>query len=119
VLPRLRIGSTELTQVLINVVANAAQALLERNNRGGRVVLGAVDEGAAVRLTVDDNGPGMSAEILAKVGTPFFSTRQEGTGLGVAQCRRLVERAGGSCKIDSVEGQGTTVTCVIPKVAVS
>jgi signal transduction histidine kinase len=118
-LPRLRIGSTELTQVLINVVANAAQALLERNSRGGRVVVSAVDEGSSVRLTVDDNGPGMSAEILAKVGTPFFSTRQEGTGLGVAQCRRLVERAGGTFRIESVDGQGTTVTCVIPKVATS
>jgi signal transduction histidine kinase len=116
-LPLLRIGSTELTQVLINVVANAAQALLERNKLGGRVVVSAVDEDAMVRITVDDNGPGMSRDLLAKVGTPFFSTRREGTGLGVAQCRRLVERAGGSFRIESVEGQGTTVTCTIPKVA--
>jgi two-component system response regulator PhcR len=116
-LPKLRIGSTELTQVLINVVANAAQALLERNKLGGRVVVGAAEDGAMVRITVDDNGPGMSAEILGKVGTPFFSTRREGTGLGVAQCRRLVERAGGQFRIESVEGQGTTVTCTIPKVA--
>jgi signal transduction histidine kinase len=118
-LPRLRIGSTELTQVLINVVANAAQALLERNKMGGRIVVGAAEDASVVRITVDDNGPGMSAEILSKVGTPFFSTRQEGTGLGVAQCRRLVERAGGTFRIESIEGQGTTVTCVIPKVAAS
>jgi signal transduction histidine kinase len=115
-LPKLRIGSTELTQVLINVVANAAQALLERNKMGGRVVVGAAEDAESVRITVDDNGPGMSAEVLAKVGTPFFSTRREGTGLGVAQCRRLIERAGGVFHIQSTEGTGTTVTCTVPKV---
>ncbi|HEX8951927.1 MAG TPA: response regulator, partial [Polyangia bacterium] len=82
-LPKLHIGSTELTQVLINVVANGAQALLARNKAGGRVVVSAAEAGDKVQLTVDDNGPGMSAEVLAKVGTPFFSTRPEGTGLGV------------------------------------
>ncbi len=115
-LPKLRIGGTELTQVLINVVANAAQALLARNKVGGRVVVSAADGEGSVQFVVDDNGVGMSEEVLRKVGTPFFSTRKEGTGLGVAQCRRLVEGAGGSFKIESVEGQGTTVTFSIPKV---
>jgi signal transduction histidine kinase len=119
-LPRLRIGGTELTQVLINAVANAAQALLgraQKSERSGRVTIAVADAGAMLELTIADNGPGMSPEVLRKVGTPFFSTRQEGTGLGVAQIRRLVERAGGSFRIDSVEGQGTTVTLAIPKVA--
>jgi signal transduction histidine kinase len=117
-LPKLLIGSTELTQVLINVVANGAQALLARNKSGGRVVVSAaeVEGGDQVRLTVEDNGPGMSADVLGKVGTPFFSTRPDGTGLGVAQCRRLVEGAGGTFRIESVEGQGTTVTFTLPKV---
>jgi signal transduction histidine kinase len=115
-LPKVRIGSTELTQVLINVVSNGAQALLARNKSGGRVVVTASEVGKDVQLTVDDNGTGMSAELLAKVGTPFFSTRPEGTGLGVAQCRRLVEGSGGTFKIESVEGQGTTVTFTLPKV---
>ena len=115
-LPKLRIGTTELTQVLINVVANAAQALLARDRSGGRVVVAAVDGEATVRLTVTDDGTGMSKEVLRKAGTPFFSTRPEGTGLGVAQCRRLVEGCGGTFGMESVEGQGTTVTLVIPKV---
>jgi signal transduction histidine kinase len=115
-LPKVHIGSSELTQVLINVVANGAQALLARNKSGGRVVVTATDAGKEVQLTVDDNGTGMSPEVLGKVGTPFFSTRPEGTGLGVAQCRRLVEGAGGTFKIESVEGQGTTVTFTLPKV---
>jgi signal transduction histidine kinase len=115
-LPKLLIGSTELTQVLINVVANGAQALLARNKSGGRVIVTAGEAGAEVRLAVEDNGAGMSADVLGKVGTPFFSTRPDGTGLGVAQCRRLVEGAGGTFGIESVEGQGTTVTFTLPKV---
>jgi signal transduction histidine kinase len=115
-MPKLHIGSTELTQVLINVVANGAQALLARNKSGGRVVVTAVDSPEGVVITVDDNGPGMSSDVLRKVGTPFFSTRPEGTGLGVAQCRRLVEGAGGTFNINSVEGQGTKVQFTIPKV---
>jgi signal transduction histidine kinase len=115
-LPKLNIGSTELTQVLINVVANAAQALLERGKPGGRVVVSAVEVDDEVSFAVDDNGPGMSAEVLAKVGMPFFSTRREGTGLGVAQCRRLVEGANGTFRITSAEGQGTNVAFTIPKV---
>jgi signal transduction histidine kinase len=115
-LPKLRIGSTELTQVLINVVANAAQALLGRDRSGGRVGVTVQDLGASLQISVEDDGTGMSAEVLKKVGTPFFSTRREGTGLGVAQCRRLVEGAGGSFRIDSVEGKGTTVAFSLPKV---
>ncbi len=115
-LPKVYIGSTELTQVLINVVANGAQALLARSKAGGRVVVSAAEVDGQVQISVDDNGPGMSAEVLRKVGTPFFSTRPEGTGLGVAQCRRLVEGAGGTFNIQSVEGQGTTVTFTLKKV---
>jgi signal transduction histidine kinase len=115
-LPKLRIDSTELHRVLINVVANAAQALLARDKSGGRVNVSAADVGAAVQIRVEDSGVGMAPDVLSKVGTLFFSTRPEGTGLGVALCRRLVEGAGGTFNIDSVEGQGTTVTFTIPKV---
>lgn len=114
--PKVRIGSTELTQVLINVVANGAQALLERNKAGGRVTVSTKETGDSLQIAVADNGAGMSQEVLRRVGTPFFSTRREGTGLGVAQCRRLIEGAGGSFRIESVEGIGTTVAFTIPKV---
>lgn len=115
-LPKLRIGSTELTQILINVVANGAEALLANDKSGGRVVVSVAEAGAGLMITVDDTGRGMSPELLRKVGTPFFSTRREGTGLGVTQCRRLVEGAGGTFSIESTEGQGTKVTFTVPKV---
>lgn len=114
-LPAVRIAATELAQVMINVVANAAQALVASNVADGSVVIRAAVEGDRVAFTVRDNGVGIPPEVLSKIGTPFFTTRSEGTGLGVAQCQRLVGKAGGMFRIDSEVGVGTTVTFSIPR----
>lgn len=116
-LPRVRATSTELTQILLNLVRNAQQAL-EATPRGA-VIIHAVEQSDHVRFTVRDNGPGMPQESLAKMGTPFFTTKAEGTGLGVAQCKRLVGALGGELDIHSSSSgpsRGTTVTFTIPKV---
>ncbi|MBI3178216.1 MAG: response regulator [Deltaproteobacteria bacterium] len=114
-LPKIRIGFTGLAQVLINLVRNAANALAEGGKSGGRVTVTAAEAGDAVRFSVIDDGPGMSEETLRKVGTPFFSTGAEGTGLGVAQCRRLVAQHGGELEIRSTLGRGTSVSFTVPK----
>lgn len=113
-LPFVRVSATELTQVLINLVANAAQAVLARGRSDGRVTVLARAADQTVNLQIRDDGVGMSAEVLAKVGTPFFTTRREGTGLGLAQCQRLIGKAGGTFKIESEEGVGTTVNIALP-----
>lgn len=114
-LPRVRIAATELTQVMINLVANAAQALGRRDDAtGGRVTVIAHADGGHVTLQVKDDGAGMAPDVLARVGTPFFTTRREGIGLGLAQCQRLVGKIGGSFKIASTAGVGTTVTIALP-----
>lgn len=112
-LPHVRIGSVELTQVLINVIANAAHALGQRQTVGGRVIVRAFEMDDMVRFAVIDDGPGMTPEQLRKVGTPFYSTRTDGTGLGVMQCRRLVEGVQGIFKIESEQGRGTTATIAL------
>ena len=116
VLPRVRVGTVELSQVMVNLVGNAAQALSRRGRRGGRVQVTAEEDGAKGELVVRiaDDGPGMSPETLARVGEPFFTTRAEGTGLGVLQCRRIVESAHGTLMLESEEGVGTTVTLRLP-----
>lgn len=116
-LPRVRISATELMQVLINLVANATQAIAERGVPHGRVSIRATPNEGMLELEVRDTGIGMTAEILERVGTPFFTTRAEGTGLGIAQCQRLVGIAGGRLKIDSERGVGTTVTVTLPTAA--
>lgn len=114
-LPTVRMASTELAQVLINIVANAAQALISGNVANGAVTLRTTVQDDSVTFVVRDNGSGIPPEVLAKIGTPFFTTRSEGTGLGVAQCQRLVGKAGGMFRIESEVGKGTVVTFSIPR----
>ena len=113
-LPLVRISSTELTQVLINVVANSAHAVVARGTPNGRVRIQAHEREGMLELQVKDDGVGMSPEVLSRVGTPFYTTRAEGTGLGIAQCQRLIGTAGGRLRIDSEVGVGTTVTILLP-----
>jgi signal transduction histidine kinase len=113
-LPKVRIASTELTQVLINVVANGAQAVAARGEPHGSVSIAASSHDGMLELKIKDDGVGMSAETLGRIGTPFFTTRAEGTGLGIAQCQRLVGTAGGRFRIDSELGKGTIVTILLP-----
>jgi len=67
-----------------------------------------------LELLIQDDGVGMSPDVLGRIGTPFFTTRSEGTGLGIAQCQRLVGTAGGRFRIDSELGKGTVVTILLP-----
>ncbi len=114
-LPPVSMSATELMQVLVNVVANGAQAVAARGAPNGKVAISArsSDEGM-LELQVRDDGVGMSRDVLDRAGTPFFTTRAEGTGLGIAQCQRLVGSAGGRFKIESEVGVGTTVTIMLP-----
>jgi two-component system response regulator PhcR len=111
-LPLVALTKTELTQVLMNLVSNGIQAV-EKKGGGTIKVTGRIQTNALL-LVVDDDGVGIPAVLMQKVGTPFFSTRPEGTGLGVAQCRRIVEGAGGTFRVESQEGVGTQVFIRLP-----
>jgi signal transduction histidine kinase len=114
-LPPVRFDATDLTVVLINLTSNGLQAVAAKQAPDGCVIVQAADLGASVQFSVRDDGVGMSEQVLRKVGAPLFSTRGQGVGLGVPQAQRLVERAGGTFRIESTEGQGTTVTFTVPK----
>jgi signal transduction histidine kinase len=102
-------NASELTQVFVHLLLNAAQALDER---GGVVTVSTADEGGQVAVRIADNGHGIPKESLARVFEPFFTTRPigEGTGLGLAVCHGIVTRHGGTIDIESVPGGETTVT---------
>ena len=116
-LPRVRMPATELTQVLINVVANGAQAVAARGMPHGKVSIVARSGADMLELQIRDDGVGMAPEVLSRVGTPFFTTRADGTGLGLAQCQRLIGTVGGRFRIESERGIGTTVTIILPTAA--
>lgn len=114
-LPKVRMPPTDLTQVLINLVANGAQAIAARGTPNGKVSIVAHEDSQGMLVVeVRDDGDGMPPEVLKRVGTPFFTTRSSGTGLGLANCQRLIGTAGGRMRIDSQVGVGTTVTILLP-----
>lgn len=111
-------NQTELQQVLINLALNGVQAM---EGRGGTLTLSAEDvhDGGqnCVRLRVVDEGVGMDADTLAKLFTPFFTTKRDGTGLGLLSCKRIVESLGGRVSVESVVGRGTAFDLVLPAAA--
>ena len=113
-LPPITLSTVELTQVLVNLVGNACQALADAGG-GGAIRVRAVCDEHAVTIAVEDDGPGMSAAVLAQVGRRFFSTRPERTGIGLAQCHRLVGRVEGTFTLTSEPGRGTAATVRLPR----
>jgi len=100
----------QLKQAVLNLVLNALQAL----PASGHVVIRTAGDKRTLVVAVSDDGEGMSPETREKAFTPFFTTREEGTGLGLPLVRRIVEQHGGSVELESTAGQGTTVTLAFP-----
>jgi len=99
-----------LREALFNLVANA----LDATPRGGSVEVRIVQSDGHARVEVRDSGRGMPPDVLERVGTPFFTTREQGTGLGVAMARAAFTQHGGSLEYDSEEGRGTVATGTLP-----
>jgi signal transduction histidine kinase len=102
-----------LKEALLNLVANA----IEATQPGGEVVVEVRSAPGDTEIVVRDTGRGMPAETLRRIGTPFFTTRDDGTGLGVVLARSVIEQHGGSLRYDSEPGRGTSVTVTLPGLA--
>ena len=107
-----RADESSLAQVLVNLIVNAAQAIPE--GREGRISLRAVTENHRVRLVIEDNGTGMSAETERRMFEPFFTTRAhgEGTGLGLSVSLGIVRSMHGELKV-ATSPTGTSVDVVL------
>lgn len=99
-----------LKDALLNLVANA----IEATPPGGEVEVEVRSAGEDAEIVVRDSGRGMSPETLLRLGTPFFTTREDGTGLGIVLARAVVTQHGGSLRYESTPGQGTTATVKLP-----
>jgi len=99
-----------LKDALFNLVGNAVEATPEGGNV--EVVIDRMD--SAARIAVRDSGRGMPPEVLDRLGTPFFTTREEGTGLGVVVARATFAQHGGSLVYSSEPGRGTTAVGTLP-----
>jgi signal transduction histidine kinase len=107
--------ATELQQCLLNLCLNAVQAMEPLPQ--GRLEVAAYREAERVRIEVRDTGPGMEPAVVERLFTPFFTTKRDGTGLGLLSCRRIVESLGGVLDVETRVGLGTTMRLALPAVA--
>ena len=117
-LPPVKADPTQLHQVFLNLFNNAIDAIIERYGAsGGRLeVTAEINENDFFRITVSDNGAGISEENMSKVFSPFFTTKPvgKGTGLGLSVCYGIVREMGGEMKVESKKDRGTVFTVILP-----
>lgn len=97
----------QLKQVFVNFLKNAIEAM----PNGGQVHIRVKKiKGGGVQICITDEGVGIDAELMHYLGTPFYTTKDKGIGLGLTVSNKIIQEHGGTMKIDSQIGQGTTVT---------
>ena len=110
-LPAIQTDPDRLTQVLLNLYLNAIHAI----GRQGTITVEANESsGERVKIVVTDTGKGIAAEQLEAIFTPYFTTKADGTGLGLAVVQNIIEQHGGTIQVASVEGKGATFTLWLP-----
>jgi signal transduction histidine kinase len=117
-IPLVECSPSQINQVFLNLVTNAAQATGDEN--GEITVSTGIAPGGQVRVDVSDNGHGIPENVLPKIFDPFFTTKDvgQGTGLGLSIAYKIVEQHGGRIEVKSKVGQGTTFTVFLPVKAV-
>ncbi len=109
----IRGDKTEIFEVMVNLIRNATEALSE----GGAIEISTLRDQSRVQLRVRDTGIGIPSAHLHRIFTPFFSTSTAvGRGLGLATCRAIADKHGGTITAESVEGKGSTFTVIFPVV---
>ena len=111
--PLVRGDATQLQQVVMNLLLNACDAMAPMP-RAERVLAVSIDDtGAEVRVRVADRGAGIADDILEEIFTPFFTTKPEGLGLGLAVCRTIISAHGGTLRAENNRDRGATFTFVL------
>jgi signal transduction histidine kinase/ActR/RegA family two-component response regulator len=109
-------SSARIGQVFLNLILNATHALPEGERRRNRIWVRSFDEGDSVVVEVEDNGPGIPAEVMPRIFDSFFTTKPAGvgTGLGLSICREIVRAARGTITVDSAPGGGARFRVRLP-----
>jgi two-component system sensor histidine kinase HydH len=102
----------QLEIVFSNLLLNSIQAIKEK----GKIMVQASDTDDMIVIDVIDNGQGIAKETLPRIFEPLFTTKQNGTGLGLASCKSIVESHGGTIECSSIVGKGTVFTIKLPKI---
>lgn len=110
-LPMISCDANQLKQVFINIIKNA----IEASHQGEQVqIIATKYQNESILIQVKDNGIGISTERLKRIGEPFFSHKEEGTGLGLTICFKIIEAHHGKILFESELGKGTIVDIILP-----
>jgi PAS domain S-box-containing protein len=122
-LHEIEVFPTELQQVIVNLLVNAADAIVQKHGQGnpelGKITIRSCAPDNSVRIEVEDNGCGMTDEVQQRIFTPFFTTKGvgKGTGQGLAiSYSAIVEKHGGTIEVQTEPGIGTKFTICLPQV---
>ncbi|UTR16336.1 ATP-binding protein [Salipaludibacillus sp. LMS25] len=114
-LPDIEADSNKLKQVLINLIQNGIEAMPDGGRMNVHTKLGhAENSEKVIVIRVEDTGEGMDKDTMDKLGTPFFTTKETGTGLGLTTSFRVIEEMAGTIKVSSTQEKGTVFTISIP-----
>lgn len=111
-LPPVLADAQQIQQVLLNLLKNALQAIPQTSQPRLRVEVRGVGDQLLIRVT--DNGPGIDPEVCQRIFDPFFSTKSEGSGLGLSVSFAIAQAHGGDLGVDSEVGKGSTFTLALP-----
>jgi signal transduction histidine kinase len=109
-LPGLQADPNHLKQLLLNLIRNGVQAMPQ----GGTLTIDARPDKDFLQLTVSDHGTGMTTETLAHIFEPYFTTKPNGSGLGLSIARRIAEAHGGNITVESNPGRGSRFQVLLP-----
>ena len=107
-IPVLILDANSIRQLILNIVRNGIEAMPQ----GGKLTISTYHCGSVVKLIFSDEGIGIVPEVMDKLGTPFFTTKDNGVGLGLAVCHRIVHRHSAKMIIESWQGKGSVFTIV-------
>ena len=113
-----RVDRTQTQEAIDSIIANAVEAMPGGGSLSGGVDRQMIEGVSYARVLIRDTGKGIPSEKIGRIFEPFFTTKvlPKGTGLGLSIAKKIIEEEGGTIKIDSVEGSGTTVSILFPDV---
>ena len=109
----LKYDKNQIQQCLINLYKNGIEAMKET---GGTLAIDVSEKKKTINFKISDNGIGMSSEEVAQLGRPYYSTKKEGTGLGMLMVYSTISKVNGKIRVESEKGKGTTFNLTIPAV---
>ena len=115
-IPKIHASGTQLKQVFLNLINNAAHAMADQPSRGRLTLRTRAESEDMIRIEIEDSGTGIPPDDLPKIFDPFFTTKDvgKGTGMGLSICYRIIQTHGGSISARSQPGVGTTFVIILP-----